>query len=120
MTRNATHMTLGVISFGLAVGVTWGLAVAILAVATALFGWGTALAIILQGLYAGFAPTLPGAIAGAVWGFVNGLLFGVLVAWFYNRFLFTRQLHLMPWHTEVPESSTSGKKRQKASPPPST
>ena len=98
MARNATHATLGVISFGLAVGAAWGLSVAFLALAAGLFGWGTALAMTLQGLYFGFAPTLPGAIAGAVWGFVNGLILGVLVAWFYNRFLLSRQLHLHPLH----------------------
>ncbi len=98
MARNATHATLGVISFGLAVGVTWGLSVAFLALAAGLFGWGTTFAMILQGLYIGFAPSIPGAIAGAVWGFVNGLIFGILVAWLYNRFLLTRQLHVPPLH----------------------
>lgn len=96
MARNTTHATLGVISFGLAVGVAWGLSVCFLALAAGLFGWGVALALTLQGLYFGFAPTLPGAIAGAVWGFVNGLIFGILVAWLYNRFLLSRQLHVRP------------------------
>ncbi|MGI9384065.1 MAG: bacteriophage holin [Methyloligellaceae bacterium] len=105
MARNATHATLGVISFGLALGVAWGLSVCFLALAAGLFGWGTALALTLQGLYFGFAPTLPGAIAGAVWGFANGLILGILVAWFYNRFLLSRQLHVRPLHHHEPSTA---------------
>lgn len=96
MVRNATHATLGVISLGLAIGVTWAIAVSFLAVMAGMFGWGASLAATLQNLYIGFAPNIVGAIAGAVWAFVNGFVFGILIAWFYNHFLLTRQLHIRP------------------------
>ncbi len=96
MARDGTHATLGVISFGVALGVTWALAVSFLAVVASLFGWGIGLAAVLGTLYIGYAPGLVGAVVGAVWGFVNGLILGVLVAWLYNRFLLTRQLHIRP------------------------
>ena len=105
MAHNASHTTLGVISLGLAVGVTWGLAAAVLAVVAGLFGWGTMLAVMLQNLYLGFAPTFVGAIAGAVWGFVNGFVVGAMIAWLYNRFLLTRQIHL---HTHIHENQAGG------------
>ena len=94
MARNEMHMTLGVISFGLALGVAWAVAVFVLALAAWLFGWGVDVAIALSSLYIGYGPSFVGAIAGAVWGFVDGLILGVMIAWFYNRFLLARQRHL--------------------------
>lgn len=94
MVLDARHATLGVISFGLAIGATWALAVFFLGIAAWLFGWGIGVAGALASLYIGYGPSFVGAIAGAVWAFVNGLVLGALVAWFYNRFLLARQRHL--------------------------
>ncbi len=58
----------------------------------AFFGWGLPVAAALSTLFIGFGPTFVGSIAGAVWAFVSGLIAGLLVAWFYNRFLLQRQL----------------------------
>lgn len=96
MARNETHATLGVISFGLALGTAWAIGVVLLAAMAGLFDWGVGLAAVLQGLYLGYGPSFVGAIAGAVWGFVDGFVFGISVAWLYNRFLLTRQRHLRP------------------------
>lgn len=91
MARNQHHATLGVISLGLAIGITWGAGVFLLAVVAALFGWGVNLAAVLSSLYVGYGPTFIGAISGAVWGFVDGFIGGVVVAWLYNRLLLVRQ-----------------------------
>jgi len=91
MAENQHHRTLGVISFGLALGVTFAIFVFVLGVVAAAFGWGVQLAAALSSLYIGFGPTFVGAIAGAVWAFVDGLIAGVLIAWFYNRFLLRRR-----------------------------
>ena len=96
MDQHLRHAKLGVISFGLAIGVTWALSVAFLAVMAAAFKWGVVFAMTLQNLYIGFGPNFVGAIAGAVWGFVHGFLFGILIAFFYNRFLFSRYVHHSP------------------------
>jgi len=93
MDRHLAHARLGVISFGLAIGVTWALTVVFLAVMSAAFKWGIVFAVALQNVYIGFGPNFVGAIAGAVWGFGHGFLFGVLIAFFYNRFLFSRHVH---------------------------
>jgi len=95
MAQNQHHATLGVISLGMAIGVTWGLSVLFLAIISGLFNWGTNLVIILQSLYVGYGPTVIGAISGAVWGFVDGLIFGVMIAWFYNKFLLVRRRHIL-------------------------
>ena len=93
MAQNTSHVSLGVVSFAIACGITWGLAVAVLALTAGLFGWGISLAALLQDLYLGFGPSIVGSIAGAVWGFVNGFVFGAAVAWIYNRTLLSRQRH---------------------------
>jgi len=91
MARDEHHMTLGVVSFGLAIGLTWAILVFVLGLVAALLGWGLGIAIALSTLYVGFGPTLIGSITGAVWAFASGLVAGILIAWFYNRFLLTRR-----------------------------
>jgi len=89
--QNHSHSTLGVISFGLALGVTSAIFVLLLGIMAALFGWGLQLAAVLSSLYIGFGPTFVGTIAGTVWAFVDGFVAGVMIAWFYNRFLLGRK-----------------------------
>ena len=96
MAQDQRHMTLGVISLGLAIGVTWAIAVFVLGLAAWLFDWGIEAASALSSLYIGFGPSFFGAITGAVWGFVDGLVLGALIAWFYNRFLLARRKTLPP------------------------
>jgi hypothetical protein len=91
MAQDQQHLTLGVISFGLAVGLTSAIGVFVLGIMAAAFGWGVPLAAMLSSVYIGFGPTFVGSIAGAVWAFVDGLVAGVLIAWLYNRFLLRRQ-----------------------------
>lgn len=91
MADSERPMTLGVISFGLAIGTTWGVFVFILGIMAALFGWGVEAAQILSSIYIGFSPTIAGTFAGAVWGFVDGLIAGVMIAWLYNKFLLRRR-----------------------------
>jgi hypothetical protein len=94
MAQNTHHTSLGVISFGLAFGVTAAIATFILGVMASAFGWGITLAQVLSSIFLGFGPTFVGAIAGAVWAFVDGFIVGLLIAWFYNRFLLTRRRNL--------------------------
>lgn len=91
MVEDSRHKTLGVISFGLALGVTMAISTFILGIMASLFGWGVTLASVLSSIFLGFGPTFVGAIAGAVWAFVDGLIVGMLIAWFYNRFLLYRR-----------------------------
>lgn len=94
MVQNTHHKTLGVISFGLAVGVTAAISTFVLGIMASAFGWGVNLAVALSSIFLGFGPTFVGAIAGAVWAFVDGFIVGLLIAWFYNRFLLTRRRNL--------------------------
>ncbi len=87
MDTNGHRATLGVISFGMAMGVTAAILVAALGIMASFFGWGLAAAQILASVFIGFGPTFVGTITGAVWAFVIGLISGVIFAWHYNRFL---------------------------------
>ena len=98
MAEDGRHATLGVISFGLAMGLTWAIFVFGLGVMAAFTGWGALFAQMLASIFIGFSPTFVGAIAGAVWAFVDGLIAGVLIAWLYNRFLLRRAAHLRRGH----------------------
>lgn len=95
MAEDHRHTSLGVVSFGLALGVTSAIFVFVLGVVASAFGWGLQLAAALSSLYIGYGPTFVGAIAGAVWAFVDGLIAGVLIAWLYNRFLLRRKKTLV-------------------------
>ncbi|MDA1101961.1 MAG: bacteriophage holin [Proteobacteria bacterium] len=94
MARHQHHATLGVISLGLAIGVTWGFLVFILGIMATFFGWGAPLALILSSVYVGFTPTVAGTMAGAVWGFAAGFISGIMIAWLYNRFLGMRTVRI--------------------------
>jgi hypothetical protein len=92
MDHQGQRTPLGVISFGFAVGVTAAIGIFVLGIAASLFEWGVALAGVLSSLYVGYGPTFVGAVTGAVWAFVHGLVFGILIAWLYNKFLARRRI----------------------------
>jgi hypothetical protein len=85
--REIERATLGVISFGLALGLTLALAVFLIGLTTALFGWGILVVQVLSTLLIGYEPSFVGAVAGAVWAFVDGFIAGAILAWLYNRFV---------------------------------
>lgn len=94
MVEISRHATLGVISFGLALGVTGALVTVLLGISAWAFGWGIAVVQVLGTLFLGYGPSFVGIVAGGVWAFFDGFVGGVLIAWFYNRFLLRRQRHL--------------------------
>ena len=72
-------------SFGCAVGITWALGMLIVGWGAWLCnGWGMAWVNMMGSVYVGYHPTLIGGIIGAIWGFVDFFIFGVVVAWIYN------------------------------------
>jgi len=71
-------------ALGVAIGILWALYVLFCGI-TAMFGWGVALVDALSSLYIGYAPSIPGAMIGAAWGFLDGYIAGVVIALIYNR-----------------------------------
>ncbi|WP_254525083.1 bacteriophage holin [Natrinema caseinilyticum] len=77
-------------AFGLACGLFWAGAVALLGL-TARFGWGERWEQLLADMYRGFSETLSGLLIGAAWAFVDAFTSGYVFAWSYNRLLETRR-----------------------------
>lgn len=75
---------LNVKALGLTFGILWSASVLILGLLSMAFDWGTDFVETLSSLYFGYEPTILGSVIGAAWGFVDGFIFGVLVAWLYN------------------------------------
>ena len=71
------------VPLGVAFGVLWAVYVLFLGIA-AMFNWGGGIVDGLGTLYIGYGPSILGAIIGAIWAFVDGLVGGVIVAWIYN------------------------------------
>ena len=71
------------VPLGIAIGVLWAVYVFCIGI-TAMFNWGTGLVGPLGSLYIGYGPSIFGAIIGAVWAFVDGLIAGAIIAWIYN------------------------------------
>lgn len=77
-------------ALGLAMGILWGGGL-FLATLWALFAGGGEHLILLRKFYLGYAISIPGAIIGLVWAFVDGFIGGWLLAWLYNRFAASKQ-----------------------------
>ena len=86
MTQNLSKASLGVVSLGLAIGITWALGVFLLGLAAGLFDWGVPVVAVMSSAYLGYSPSFVGSVIGALWGFVDGFVGGVVIAWLYNRF----------------------------------
>ena len=71
------------VPLGLAFGILWAISVFILGL-TAVGGWGSGIVAGLGTFYIGYGPSILGAIIGAIWAFIDGLVAGVVVAWLYN------------------------------------
>lgn len=76
---------LDVRKLGIAFGVAWALLTFLGGLVAAWFDWGVQLINLLGSIYLGFGPTFTGSLIGAVWGFVNGLIWGMIIAWVYNN-----------------------------------
>ncbi len=81
-----TKMKLGVASFGMALGVTWGLGMLLMGIVAWQTGWGLDFLNIMSSVYIGYAATLGGSIVGAIWGFFDALIAGIVIAFLYNLF----------------------------------
>ena len=84
MTTNTQR--LNVFQLGLALGLTWAIGMLFLGIVAWLFGWGAGMVKVMGDLYIGYSATLMGSIIGAIWGFFDCFIAGILIAWFYNLF----------------------------------
>jgi len=84
MGNNGSYAKLKTCAFGFALGFTNGLGMALFAWAGWLGKYGIDMIHQIASVYYGYAPTLVGGLIGGAWGFLNGFIFGMIVACVYN------------------------------------
>jgi len=80
-------MKLNLKAFALTVGILWGLAILLVALANLIWPpYGEAFLSLTASLYPGFTPaTGAGSVViGTAYGFVDGAISGFIIAWLYN------------------------------------
>jgi hypothetical protein len=71
-------------NLGFALGLSWGLAVMLGTWWLILMGSGGETISKLHAFYFGYSFSFVGGIVGLFWGFIDGFICGVVIAWFYN------------------------------------
>jgi len=71
------------LALGVAIGVLWAFYIFFTGI-TAMFGWGNVVVETMASLYIGYGASVAGAVIGAFWGFVDGFIAGLVIAWIYN------------------------------------
>ncbi len=72
-------------ALALAVGIPWGLGMALFAL-TAPYGWNAAFVAVMAESYIGYGPGPVGALVGFVWGFLDAAIGAFVIGWLYKRF----------------------------------
>lgn len=88
-------MKINIKAFALAAGLWWGLGMFALTWWMILFQGATGDPTVLGRVYRGYSLSPVGSLIGLVWGFVDGLVGGAILAWLYNNVsnVFTRTGH---------------------------
>ena len=74
-------------AFGLAFGILWGGSLVFMGLLAMVCSWAQPFVDFLSVMYVGYSVTVVGILIGAVWGFLDGFIGGVLLAWLYNKLL---------------------------------
>ena len=79
-------MKLNIKAFGLALGIVWAVGVMIMGIIVMIFqNYGAGFVDALGSLYIGYKATVLGVVIGGAWAFVDAGIFGLVVAWVYNK-----------------------------------
>lgn len=78
-------MKLHAVKLGVALGIMWAFCCVFLSFSSLWLNWGTPWVTLIGSMYIGYAPTVIGALIGAVWAFVDAFLGGLIVALIYNK-----------------------------------
>ncbi|QRN03195.1 hypothetical protein GH742_04555 [Legionella sp. MW5194] len=74
------------VALGLALGIFWGISILIMGLIATYYAYGKPFVASMGLLYPGFEPTVLGSLIGAVIGFVDLFIGGVIIALLYNAF----------------------------------
>ncbi len=81
-----TKCKISPLAFGLSLGVVWGASILLMGVLAHFFEYGRAFVTAVGVVYVGYDPSLLGSFIGALFGFIDALVVGALIAWLYNCF----------------------------------
>jgi len=72
--------------FGLALGIVWGVALLVFTLLGTVSGeYGKAFFDLIASFYPGYNVSLTGALLGGVYAFIDGMIFGYVFVWLYNK-----------------------------------
>jgi hypothetical protein len=89
-----TKCRISPLAFGLSLGVVWGSSVLFMGLLAHFFEYGTAFVTAIGVVYIGYEPSLIGSAIGAMFGFIDALVGGALIALLYNCFAGCYKKHL--------------------------
>lgn len=78
---------LDVIGFGVIVGCAWGSSILLLSLVSRASQRADGAVQLFAKVYRGFDKTPLGGFIGAAWGFCDGAVSGLLIAWIYNKII---------------------------------
>jgi len=78
-------MKLDAKAFGLACGILWALGVLALGLMAPFCPWSAHFVNVLAPFYVGYAGGPVGSVIGALWGFADAGIGGLVFAWLYNK-----------------------------------
>jgi hypothetical protein len=74
------------LALGVALGLVWGVSLLVTTLVSARTGYAREfLAVMAGSIYPGYAISPAGSLLGLLYGFVDGLVGGAVLAWIYNR-----------------------------------
>ena len=76
---------LNIKAFGLSLGIAWGAGVFIMGIIAMFSSYSVPFVTAISTFYLGYKATILGSIIGAIWGFVDAGIGGVIIAWLYNK-----------------------------------
>ncbi len=74
-------------AFGLALGILWSAGVIFMGFTALVCPWAQPFVDFVSVMYVGYSATIIGVLIGAIWGFIDAFIGGVLLAWLYNKLL---------------------------------
>jgi len=77
-------MHLSAISFGVSLGIVSGLFMLLFSIAAWQWGFGTDMMHQYSSMLPGLDASVKGSLVGFCWGFLEGLIIGLIWAWIYN------------------------------------
>lgn len=81
------HCKLHIWGFAVAIGFTWALALFVAGILANLSGYCIEFVNALSTFYIGYKPGFTGAILGAIWGFCDLFIGGLIFSFIYNLFV---------------------------------